>query len=263
MLVTGSTDGIGLATARALAAAGVRVIVHGRNADKAAAAARVVRAGASAARVEQVSGDLATLAEVRALAADVLARFERLDALVNNAGIVRKRREVSADGFELTLAVNHLASFLLTNLLLERLRASAPARIVNVASMVHSSARLDLGDLQMSHGFDGFEAYSRSKLANVLFTFALARRLGGTGVSANALHPGVVSTKLLHANFSGGVSVEEGARTSVYLATSPRVQAVTGRYFTSSRETPSSAESRDEALQEALWRASAAMVGLA
>ncbi len=263
ILVTGSTDGIGLATAIALAGQGARVVVHGRNKVKADAAKRRVEAEVPGAAVEAASGDLASLAEVRALAADVLGRFGRLDALVNNAGVAMKRREESRDGFEMTFAVNHLAPFLLTNLLLARLRESAPARIVNVSSMVHSGARLDFDDLQMARGFDGYDAYCRSKLANVLFTFALARRLDGTRVTANALHPGVIDTKLLHVNFSGGAPVAQGALTSVHLALSPAVAGVSGRYFANSREAPSGASTRDEGLQERLWKASAGLAGLA
>jgi NAD(P)-dependent dehydrogenase (short-subunit alcohol dehydrogenase family) len=181
---------------------------------------------------------------------------------VNNAGIVTKKRQESRDGLELTFAVNHLAPFLLTSLLLERLAASAPARIVNVSSSVHSGARLDFDDLQMKRRFQGFEAYCRSKLANMLFTTALARRLAGTGVTVNGLHPGVISTKLLHANFSGGSPVEEGALTPVHLALSPEVEGVTGRYFAAGREAPASPLVGDEALQERLWLESARLVGL-
>ena len=204
VLVTGSTDGIGLATAIALAREGAQVILHGRTREKADRARRVVLAAVPKAALESVSGDFSSLDEVRAMAVDVLGRFERLHVLINNAGIVTKRREESRDGFELTFAVNHLAPFLLTNILLDLITRSAPARIVNVSSSVHSGSRLDFDDLQMTRRFDGFGAYGRSKLANVLFTFALARRLKGTGVTANALHPGVIATKLLHVNFGGG-----------------------------------------------------------
>jgi len=204
VLVTGSTDGIGLATAIALAREGAQVILHGRTREKADRARRVVLAAVPKAALESVSGDFSSLDEVRAMAVDVLGRFERLHVLINNAGIVTKRREESRDGFELTFAVNHLAPFLLTNILLDLITRSAPARIVNVSSSVHSGSRLDFDDLQMTRRFDGFDAYGRSKLANVLFTFALARRLKGTGVTANALHPGVIATKLLHVNFGGG-----------------------------------------------------------
>jgi NAD(P)-dependent dehydrogenase (short-subunit alcohol dehydrogenase family) len=261
-LITGGTDGIGLATARELVRRSVEVSVHGRDAPRANTALEELRSAASGPAPAAVYGDFASLAQVRALADQVLTRYDRLDVLINNAGIVMNRREESVDGYELTFAVNHLAPFLLTRLLLDRLRGSAPSRIVVVSSMTHSGAELDLDDLQMTRQFSGFEAYSRSKLANILFAFALARRLEGTGVTANALHPGVIATKLLHANFSGGAPPEEGARTSVFLALSPEVEGVTGRYFVNCRESRTSAAGRDVSLQERLWRVCSRRVGL-
>jgi NAD(P)-dependent dehydrogenase (short-subunit alcohol dehydrogenase family) len=302
VLITGSSDGIGKATAVELARRGHRVIVHGRTPARAEAARNEVlresqnggaagqtdaggknpggsgagvadTAGradgkgalrpAGSAQVEAVAADLASLQEVRSLAAAIRARFERLDVLINNAGVYVKRRQESREGYELTFAVNHLAHFLLTLKLLDLLKAGAPSRIVVVSSMTHSSGGLDLEDLQMRRGYDGYSAYCRSKLANLLFTYALARRLEGTGVTVNALHPGVIATKLLHANFSGGSPVERGAQTPVYLATAPEVVGVTGRYFVDRREARSSPESHNRELQEQLWRLSEKLVGLA
>ncbi len=265
VLVTGSTDGIGKATAVELARRGCRVIVHGRDARKADAARRDVqeaaRAGAAVPQVSAAAADLASLPQVRRLAADILSRFERLDVLIHNAGVFIDRRRESEDGYELSFAANHLAPFLLTLLLLERIRSSAPARIVVVSSDAHYGAQIDFQDLQMTRGYDGYAAYSRSKLANVLFTYALARRLVGSAVSANALHPGVIATKLLHVRFSGGRPVEEGARTPVYLALSPEVEGVSGRYFSGGRPTRSAAPTYDRQLQERLWRVSRELVG--
>jgi NAD(P)-dependent dehydrogenase (short-subunit alcohol dehydrogenase family) len=196
------------------------------------------------------------------MAATLRARFQRLEVLINNAGVFLQRRRESREGLELTLAVNHLAHFLLTLELLDLLKTGAPSRIVVVSSMTHSSGGLDLDDLQMHRGYDGYRAYSRSKLANLLFAYALARRLEGTGVTVNALHPGVIATKLLHASFSGGSPVETGAETPVYLATAPEIRGVSGRYFVGRREARSSPDSHDRDLQERLWSLSEKLVGL-
>ena len=188
ILVTGSTDGIGRATARELAERGCAVIVHGRDEQRAADAARQLATATGNPGVTPVAGDFGSLAEVRAMAERVLDACPRLDVLINNAGIAVRDRKLSADGYESTFAVNHLAPFLLTKLLLDRLRESAPARIVNVSSGAHSSGRIDLDDLQMARGFDGWAAYCNSKLANALFTCELARRVGAAEVTANFLH---------------------------------------------------------------------------
>ena len=262
MLVTGSTDGIGKAAAVELAKKGAAVIVHGRTEQKAEAARKEIAAASDNPGVEAVAGDFSSLSEVRRMAEAMRAHYDRLDVLINNAGVVSKTRMESADGYELTFAVNHLAPFLLTNLLLPLLKESAPTRIVVVSSMVHSGADLDLSDLQMERGYSAQAAYSRSKLANLLFSGALARRLSGSGVTVNALHPGVISTKLLHASFSGGSAPEDGAQTPVYLATSPDVANVSGRYFVNKTERAPSATAQDEELQERLWKISAELTGL-
>jgi retinol dehydrogenase-14 len=261
ILVTGSTDGIGKATALELALRGATVVVHGRTKERAERAREQIARVASGGRIDCVHGDFSSLVQVRRMAEEIGKRFPRLNVLVNNAGIISNTRMLSADGHELTFAVNHLAPFLLTNLLLELVLKSAPARIVNVSSMVHSGASIDFDDLRMDRGYSGQRAYSRSKLANILFTYALARRLLGTGVSVNALHPGVVDTKLLRTNYSGGIPPEEGAKNSVYLALSPDVEKVTGGYFVDRRQARSSPLSYEEVLQERLWDVSVEMTG--
>ena len=201
---------------------------------------------------------------MRSLAAQVRASAPRLDVLINNAGVYHDRRTLTADGLETTFAVNHLAPFLLTNLLGDLLAASAPARVVTVASVAHQSAQLEFADLQGTYRYDGYTAYAFSKLCNILFTYELADRLADAGVTANCLHPGVVATKLLQAGFPGlrGATVIEGARTPVYLATSPEVAEITGTYFVGGRPARSSAVSYDVTARRRLWRVSEQLVGL-
>ena len=262
VLVTGSTDGIGRATARELAERGCAVIVHGRDDQRASKAARELAAATGSPQVTWVAGDYGSLAEVRAMADRVLHTCPRLDVLINNAGIAVRDRRLSADGYESTFAVNHLAPFLLTNLLLDRLRESVPARIVNVSSGVHARGRIDLDDLQMERRFDGWAAYGNSKLANALFTCELARRLDAAEVTANFLHPGVIDTKLLHVNFGGGSPVDTGARTPVHLALAPEVADITGAYFVDRRRARASSAAGDRRLAKELWRVSAELTGL-
>ena len=264
VLVTGATDGIGKETARGLAARGARVLLHGREAGRAQAARRDIVASTGDPDVEVVIGDFQSLAQVRALAAEVHELTDRLDVLVDNAGVYQQRRHLTEDGFETTFQVNHLAPFLLTNLLLDLVLAGAPARIVVVSSGVHQRAAVDLDDLQGARRFDGYAAYALSKLGNLLFTYELADRLRGTGVTVNALHPGSVSTKLLHAGFhGGGASPSDGARTAIYLATSPDVAATSGAYFVSERPTTSSPASYSRELRTAFWELSERLSGLA
>ena len=271
-VVTGATSGIGKATAVALARQGAQVVLVGRNRDRGeAAAAGLAAVAATPPRLE--IADLASMEEVRALA-DRLGTLDRIDVLVNNAGFVAGQRRVTADGFEEVFAVNHLAPFLLTNLLLGKLTASAPARVITVSSDAHTAARLDLDDLQLEHGWDSWRSYANSKLANILFTRELARRLKGTGVTANCAHPGVVRTgfgregsPLLRLAVTIGrpflLSPERGASTIVYLATSADVASATGGYYVKSQLREPSRAARDAATAQRLWQLSEELTGLA
>ncbi len=264
MLVTGATDGIGRETAYALGKRGARVLVHGRTEARARAASAELLARGVGGEFTPVWGDLGALAQVRTLAAQVRALAPTLEVLINNAGVYLKTREETPDGFEATVGINHLAPVLLTHELWPSLVAAKAARVVNVASGVHGQGRVDLGDLFFARGYDGYAAYASSKLMNVLFTHALARRTKGTGVTTSALHPGVINTKLLRVGFgAGGAKVESGARTSVYCATAPELEGVSGRYYSDGREVPCAPQANDVKLEEALYRRSCELVGVA
>jgi NAD(P)-dependent dehydrogenase (short-subunit alcohol dehydrogenase family) len=264
-VVTGATSGIGLATAEQLAAMGARLVLVGRDRAKGEAARAHLARLHPAAAVELVYGDLSRLAEMRQVAQALLAAAPRIDVLVNNAGAIFNRRHETPDGFELTFALNHLGYFVLTRHLEARLAQSAPARIVNVASVAHWDAVLDFGDLQMTRNFDGWTAYRRSKLCNILFTRELARRLAGTGVTANCLHPGFVASRfgdnnagLFRVVIAVGkrliaISTERGAETSTYLASAPEVAAASGLYFAKCRASTPSAAAQDDAAARRLW----------
>ena len=275
VLVTGATDGIGKETARRLAERGARVFIAGRNAEKGAAAVRDIATNTGTDQAEFLQADLSVQAGVRGLAKAVKQRTNRLDVLVNNAGVIMFHREETRDGIEMTFGLNHLNYFLLTHELLDLLKASAPARIVSVASIAHRRAVLDFDDLQLSRGFGSWKAYSRSKLANIMFTYALARRLEGTGVTANCLHPGFVSSHFgqnnrflartsiaLAMRFGNAISVAQGAQTSVHLSSAPEVTGQSGRYFDEGKAVKSNHASYDRGAQEKLWDISATMVGL-
>lgn len=260
-LVTGATDGIGLQTAVELAKKGARVLVHGRTEKKANTAADHVKSQVPGAKVVPVWGDFGRLAEVRALAAQVQQAAPVLDVLVNNAGVFMKERTLTADGYETTLQVNHLAPFLLTTLLQPQLEAAPQGRVVNVSSMAHSRGRVALDDLQSEKRYDGYAAYALSKLLNVHFTHELARRLRGTKVTTYALHPGVITTKLLQTGFGmGGADLETGARTSVYCATAPELALVTGRYYSNAREASAAPQADAPELEKKLWDRSQQLV---
>ena len=278
VLITGATDGLGKETARALARMGATVIAHGRNPAKAAKTVREIQRETGNANVATLLADLSSLQQTRDLAAQFTATYDRLDVLVNNAGAAFLRRRETVDGCEMTFALNHLSMFLLTNLLLDVIRASAPARIVNMASAAHYRGHIDFDDLQRARKkYRFFDAYGDSKLANVLFTYELARRLDGTGVTANALHPGFVSTNIGMNNIPllGGLvrrvimplvtekNAADGARTGIYLASSLEVEGVTGKFFIDEQETRSSDESYNEDVQRRLWAVSEALTGLA
>jgi retinol dehydrogenase 14 len=274
VLVTGGTGGIGKATATGLAALGARVGITGRDQARTAAAAADIRAATGNAAVDVFAADMSAQAQVRRLAAQVVDTYPRLDVLVNNVGGFWAHRHVTADGLEHTFALNHLAPFLLTNLLLDRLTASAPARIVTISSGAQASGRIDFDDLQGERDYSGQRAYSQSKLANVMFTYELARRLEGTGVTATVLHPGVVRTSFgaedQAAHFTIMIRVArpfmktpaQGAVTPVYLASSPQVEGITGRYFANRKPKTPSKAAYDTAAAARLWQASADLAGL-
>lgn len=262
ILITGSTDGIGKAAAEELARLGARVIVHGKSADRCARVAGEIQQLTGNKNVEWIACDLASLGNVAMMAEQIRARYGHLQVLVNNAGVYMQKRVLTAEGNEVTFAVNHLAHFHLTNLLLDVLKTSAPSRIINVTSVAHTRGRIEFDNLQGEKDFGAYEAYALSKLGNVLFTVELAERLKESGVTVNCLHPGVIGTKLLAAGFPNlsGASVQDGARTIVYLASSDKVTGVTGKYFSNMREEKPSTYTRDLKLRERFWRVSEELV---
>jgi NAD(P)-dependent dehydrogenase (short-subunit alcohol dehydrogenase family) len=274
ILVTGATAGVGEVTARALAGMGATLVLVGRDPEKCRRVADQIQAKTGNPGVSYLVGDLSAQADVRRMAGEFKQQFSRLDVLVNNAGAFFLARRESADGIEMTFALNHLAYFLLTNLLLEVLVASAPARIVSVSSAAHGGAQLNFEDLENKKGYQGWRAYSQSKLANLLFTHELAHRLDSKGVTANALHPGFVASDFAKNNlgiFKGVYSLvqklvairpEAGAQTSIYLASSPQVQWVTGQYFDKKQAVESSPAAHDGEAARRLWEISARMTGL-
>ena len=253
VLVTGATDGLGKRVALELAAKGATVLLHGRSRERLEAAREEVQRETGSEKLRSYLANLSSLGAVRGLAEQVLSDEERLDVLINNAGVIVPERKESEDGYELTFAVNHLAHFLLTGLLLPLLRDSAPARIVNVASAGQSP--IDFGDVILERGYDGMRAYTRSKLAQIMFTFELAGRLQGTGVTVNALHPAsLMDTKMVLETFGYTMStVREGAGATVRLAVSPELEGVTGRYFDGMREGSADPQAYDAAARERLW----------
>ncbi len=274
VLVTGATNGIGQVAALELAKMGAQVAIVGRNKNKTEEIAKSMQQ-ASGSTVTPIIADLSLLTGVRSAASDFKNQFKRLDVLVNNAGAIFGNRQETREGYEMTFALNHLNYFLLTNLLLDTLKASAPSRIVNVSSDAHTGAKVNFDDIQVKQGYGmgGMKAYGQSKLMNILFTYELARRLEGSGVTVNALHPGVVATGFGHNN--GGVmdfvmkvmhrfalTPEQGADTIIYLASSPEVEGVTGKYFDKRKAVKSNDVSYDTAVAKRLWEVSEQITGV-
>ena len=266
-LVTGGNSGIGKATALGLAKLNASVVIVSRDNHKGEAAIIEMKAKSGNRNLEAMTTDLSSQDSVRQLAHDFTTRYKRLHVLVNNAGIFLPKRVQTVDGFEATFATNHLGHFLLTNLLLDVLKASAPSRIINLTSSAHYGTEMDFEDLQGEKKYSGYHAYSQSKLANVLFTYQLAKQLEGTGVTVNTLHPGVVRTGF--GRDQGGlmsilvtvgrpfmISPERAAKAAIYLATSPDLESVSGKFFSRGKEKRSSRESYDEASAERLWKVS-------
>jgi NAD(P)-dependent dehydrogenase (short-subunit alcohol dehydrogenase family) len=273
-LVTGATSGIGRAAANSLAQQGATVVLLSRNPAKCAQVAAEMQTATGNQDIAFIAADLSSLAAVRAAAAEFRQRYSRLDVLLNNAGVSPSRRRESVDGYEYTLALNHLGHFLLTNLLLDLLIASAPARIVSTSSSIYKQARLDFDDLQLRRKFSAMRAYANSKLAGILFTVELARRVADKGVTVNAMAPGLVKTNIGQeegwfyafskrlADFFGGKTPEQGVDTLVWLATAPEVVDVTGKYFEKRRAMPLSRDAADPDLAVRMWQVSEELCGL-
>jgi retinol dehydrogenase-14 len=272
-LITGGTSGIGKATAVALAAMGADVVVVGRNRDRGEAAVGEIKSQSHSESVELMLADLSAQDEVRGLADTFMERYERLDVLANNAGLVQSKRTETADGIETTLAINHLAPFLLTNLLLDRLKQSAPSRVITVSSEAQRWGDMDFDDLQSTQKYRGFPVYGMTKLANIMFTYELAERLKGTFVTANCLHPGAVGTNF-GKNNAGPMTLffraakpfmrtpEQGADTLIWLASSPDVEGVSGKYFSDRKEIEAKKIAYDPAARRKLWEISEDLTGL-
>jgi NAD(P)-dependent dehydrogenase (short-subunit alcohol dehydrogenase family) len=272
-LITGGNSRIGKAAALALAKLNSSVVIVSRDKDKGEATIIEIKSKSGNRNVDAMTADLSSQDSVRELAHDFKGRYKRLHVLINNAGIFLPRRIQTVDGLETTFATNHLGHFLLTNLLLDVLKANAPSRVINITSSAHRGTEMNFDDLQAEKKYSGYHAYSQSKLANVLLTYQLAKRLEGTGVTVNCLHPGVVRTGfgkdvtglmsiLVRIGSPFMMSPEKSARAAIYLATSPELEGVTGKHFSIGKEEKSSTESYDAASAERLWRVSAELVKL-
>ena len=268
VLITGSTDGIGKQIALELAHKGAKVLIHGRDLKRGKVVANEITNRTNNPNIDLYISDFSSLIQTRKLAEDISTKYNRLDVLINNAGVYMKQRVLTEDGYEMTFQVNHLAHFLLTNLLSDLINRSAASRIINISSMAHSSS-IDFNDLQSEKGYDAYSAYALSKLANIIFTFKLVEVLKGTRVTINCLHPGVINTKLLREGFgSMGRDVKVGAKIPVFLASSPKVEGVTGKFFANrikgliQREQRAAEIAYSKEVQEKLWEISEKLVGL-
>jgi NAD(P)-dependent dehydrogenase (short-subunit alcohol dehydrogenase family) len=274
VVITGGTSGIGSVAAEALAEMGARIVLIARDRARSEAELARLREKGPGMAHRAYYADLSRIAEMKRVAGEIASAEPRIDVLINNAGALFSQRTLTADGLEFTFATNHMSYFVVTEGLRERLLASAPARVINTSSDAHKGAKLDFGDLQSSNNYGGFKIYGRSKLANILFTRELARRLAGTGVTANCLHPGFVATRF--GDQSGGafsfmvriaknfaISPEKGAETIIYLATSDDVAGVTGKYFYKNRVATPTSEAQDDAAAKQLWQESEKLAGLA
>ena len=269
-LVTGANSGIGKVTALELARMGARVVMVCRDRARGEAALTEIKQATGSGGLELMLCDLSSQADIRRFADQFRATHDRLDVLVNNAGVYLRKRTTTVDHLEATLAINHLGYFLLTNLLLDMLKQGAPSRVVNVSSDAHAHGHINFDDLQGEKSYSGVKAYCHSKLANILFTRELARRLAGTGVTANCLHPGAVATGIFRALPKPieaiiklvTMSPEKGAQTSIYLASAPAVEQVTGRYFVKCAEARPSSEAQDDQVASRLWAESARLTDL-
>lgn len=273
-MVTGANSGIGKATAAGLAGMGATVVLVCRNRKKGEAALSEMKEKSGNSSLDLMLSDMSSMQSVRQLASEFRRKYGRLHVLVNNAGLFMLRRRTTGDGLETTFEVDYLSHFLLTGLLIDLLKAGAPSRLVEVSSVAHYNGHIDFDDLQGEKGYGGWRAYSQAKLAQVLFTYELARRLKGTGVTANCLHPGAVATNIWSRPLGWAgfvmkltrlfmIGPEGGARTPIYLATSADVEGVSGKYFTKKKEKESSKESNDEKVAQRLWRVSEELTGLA
>jgi len=274
-LITGGTNGIGKSAAQGLARLGATVVIVGRDAQKTSQVVADIRSATGNPNVDSLLADLSSQQAIHQLASEFKRQYSQLHVLLNNAGAAFATKQLSVDGIELTFALNHLAYFLLTNLLLDTLKVSAPARIINVSSDAHARGKIDFDNLQGERSYSSFGPYGNSKLANILFTMELARRLAGTGVTVNALHPGFTRTDFgknnpgLFMKLMGIVvpliarSPEKGAATSIYLASSPEVQGLTGKYFVDCKVTQPAPQAMDSGVAQKLWAVSADMVHLA
>ena len=264
ILITGSTDGIGKATALKLASLGAEVVLHGRNKRKGKGFRKELADITGTNMPDLLVADFSSQDQIRQMADDIISRYTRLDVLINNAGTFEKKRRLTEGDVEMTFAVNYLAPFLLTRLLLPLLKKSAPSRIVTVASSAHEDVdHIDWDNLPAQDHYDSWGAYALSKFADITFTYSLARQVEGTGVVANCLHPGVTDTKLLRSAFPGypAISPEEGARTSVYLAISPDMTVISGQYFDNRKQSRSSALTHDRSVQDRLWNLAEDLTG--